>query len=524
MTLQRADSDRRPAWEVIQAKTFTKWCNMYLKRSNFKTIKPPINLAFRNGIKLMQLVNALYGVQMPKKYTSAKRCTMRPMMLDNVNIALKMLEEADVKTNYLKNVNILDGDWKMMLGMVWAIIIDFNLKGIDQEGSKNAKEGLLIWCRKKTKGYKKVDGNINNFSSSWQNGLAFAALVNRHFPNMMQYDPDAKDEDVLEEAFAVCEQLGVERLLDIEDLVSVIKPDEKSVMTYVSELYKVFSKTDMKEKSAKHIKTFIKFNRDIRALQSEYEERAKRWREGCNSHIKEFKEYKQAENITEATGVLNSYKTYVKDMQPALIVEKIELEQLYTNIQSELKVNKRVPYKCEISLQDLDTTWKDLTTAQNEHYHKSRDTRFKFVEAIKPDSVTKEQIDEWNDAFSHFDENKNDYLEFDELSAALKAIGVPLTEDDEKSTFRDLHITVDGVGCVQRDAFIQYLEKFFTADDTADSVLASMEQLAKSESVRMNDLMIQPLDDQDREFLENNCPKSPDGNYDFATFTKEQFQ
>jgi Ca2+-binding EF-hand superfamily protein len=526
MEIKRQDSVR-PEWELIQAKTFKKWCNMYLKRKGFDIINGPVNEAFKDGIKLMQLVNALYDIPMPKKYNSAKRCKIGKMMrLDNVNVAMKMLEEkAKVKTNYLKNVNILDGDWRMMLGMVYAIILDFNIKGMgDDSGNKNFKEGLLIWCRKKTKDYEKVDGNLKNFSTSWSSGLAFAALVNRHYPDMMNYDPNGEPKDVLEEAFAACEKLGVERLLDVEDML-VIKPDEKSVLTYVSELYKIFSKVDMKEKSAKHIKNFLKFNRDIRTLESDYETRAKEWIKGCNLLANEMENAMDSHNLTEATEVLNKYKTYVKDTQPTIIVEKIELEELYTNIQSQLKVNKRIAYNSAITPEMLDINYTMLLNAQSDHYNKAREIRFKFVEAIKADEISEDQIKEWNDAFDHFDENKNDYLEFDEFSACLKAVGVPLTEDDEKATFNNLATKQDNKSYnVKREKYVEFLVKMYTADDTAESVCASMNQLGKSEALMLSDLMVPPLDEQDREFIENNVPKCDDGTYNFAAFTKDQFE
>jgi len=517
----------RPEWELIQAKTFKKWCNMYLKRKGFDIIDGPLNEAFQNGIKLMQLVNALYDIPMPKRYNSAKRCKVGKMMrLDNVNVAMNMLEEkAKVKTNYLKNVNILDGDWKMMLGMVYAIILDFNIKGMgDESSNKNFKEGLLIWCRKKTKGYEKVDGNLNNFSTNWSNGLAFAALVNRHYPNMMAYDPNGNPKEVLEQAFIACETLGVERLLDVEDML-VIKPDEKSVLTYVSELYKIFSAVDMKEKSARHIKNFLKFNRDIRTLQSDYERRAQEWIKGCNLLAGEFENAKDGQNLREATEVLNKYKSYVKDSQPMIIVEKIELEELYTNIQSQLKVNKRIAYKTDITPEKLEEVHSHLTKTQSDHYNNAREVRFKFVHAIEADEVSEDQIKEWNDAFDHFDENKNDYLEFDEFSACLKAVGVPLTDDDEKATFNDLATKGEDMSHnVNRDKYINFLVKMYTADDTAASVCASMNQLGKSEALMMSDLMVPPLDDEDREFIKNNVPLCDDGTYDFAAFTKDQFE
>jgi len=37
--------------------------------------------------------------------------------------------------------------------MIWTIIHDYQIRGISIE-NHSAKEGLLLWCQRKTKGYK----------------------------------------------------------------------------------------------------------------------------------------------------------------------------------------------------------------------------------------------------------------------------------------------------------------------------------------------------------------------------------
>lgn len=102
----------------------------------------------------------------------------------------------------------------MTLGMIWTIILRFAIQDISVE-EMTAKEGLLLWCQRKTAPYKNV--NVQNFHLSFKDGLAFCALIHRHRPDLIDYSKLSKDNPLenLNTAFDVAEKyLDIPRMLD----------------------------------------------------------------------------------------------------------------------------------------------------------------------------------------------------------------------------------------------------------------------------------------------------------------------
>ncbi|XP_061460775.1 smoothelin-like protein 2 [Rhineura floridana] len=105
--------------------------------------------------------------------------------------------------------------------------------------ASSIKQILLEWCRSKTIGYKHID--LQNFSSSWNDGMAFCALVHSFFPEAFDYqtlDP-AKRKENFELAFTMAEKMAsCERLIEVDDMMLMgRKPDPMCVFTYVQSLY-----------------------------------------------------------------------------------------------------------------------------------------------------------------------------------------------------------------------------------------------------------------------------------------------
>ncbi|XP_034547672.1 cytospin-A [Notolabrus celidotus] len=114
------------------------------------------------------------------------------------------------------------------------------LSALAREYGGSKRNALLKWCQKKTEGYQNID--ITNFSSSWNDGLAFCAVLHTYLPAHIPYQEltsqDKRRNFTL--AFQAAESVGIKCTLDINDMVHTERPDWQSVMTYVTAIYKYF--------------------------------------------------------------------------------------------------------------------------------------------------------------------------------------------------------------------------------------------------------------------------------------------
>lgn len=120
--------------------------------------------------------------------------------------------------------------------------------GVSNGGS--IKQKILQWCRSKTQHYEGVA--MDNFSSSWSDGLAFCALIHRFFPDAFDFSSlKAKErEKNFTLAFSTAESLAdCCPLLEVSDMMMMgNNPDPMCVFTYVQSLCHHLSKIEKKRK------------------------------------------------------------------------------------------------------------------------------------------------------------------------------------------------------------------------------------------------------------------------------------
>uniref|UniRef100_A0A672HW03 Utrophin n=1 Tax=Salarias fasciatus TaxID=181472 RepID=A0A672HW03_SALFA len=239
--------------DAVQKKTFTKWINAQFS----KTGKTPIKDMFsdlRDGRKLLDLLEGLTGTVLTKE-----RGFTRVHSLNNVNKVLQVLHQNNVDLVNIGGTDIVDGNHKLTLGLIWSIILHWQVKDIMKDimsnlQQTNSEKILLSWVRQCTRSYPEV--NVLNFTTSWTDGLALNGILHHFRPEAFSWEQVLRLSPVerLDHAFTVAkDQLAIERLLDPED-VAVQLPDKKSIIMYITSLFAVLPK-DVSMESIREVET-----------------------------------------------------------------------------------------------------------------------------------------------------------------------------------------------------------------------------------------------------------------------------
>jgi len=514
------DSKEEAKWISIQKKTFTKWMNGHLKKKSHPMMTDPV-VELETGTNLMNLINSLYDIPVPKHNRTPK---MRPHKLDNCELALKMLhKDAQVKTNFLGTMHLVDHDLKMILGMVWAIILDYQIKGISVD-DLSAKEGLLLWVQQKTKGYNGV--NVKNFTDSFVDGLAFCALIHRFRPDLLDYDslnPHDHDKN-LSLAFDIAEKdLQIPRLLDVEDMKN---PDEKSVMTYVSEFFHKFASQDQKEVAARRIQKFVLFTQNIHRREGEYEQGAQNLVTWIEHHVARLNDhsFSDGETAEAARKLFEDFKQFSSNEKTEKSKLKLDLESDFAEIQTTLQKNNRHLFAPPDALNpdSLDHHWNRLAEAERLYGAALRAHVFKFI-TKKVDEASPEQMKEFEDTFRHFDKNNDNFLDRLEFKACLSALGIPFR--DESAYEQVFFLVSNGGDGITLDQFVKYMKDLTTDRDTPEQIKNSFKILADEKpAISGHELKVHPLEESDIHFLSQSmAPFANGAQFDYSAFTDSVF-
>uniref|UniRef100_A0A7N9B1W5 Spectrin beta chain n=1 Tax=Mastacembelus armatus TaxID=205130 RepID=A0A7N9B1W5_9TELE len=352
--------------EAVQKKTFTKWVNSHLSRVSCRITDLYMDL--RDGRMLIKLLEVLSGERLPKP----TKGRMRIHCLENVDKALQFLKEQRVHLENMGSHDIVDGNHRLTLGLIWTIILRFQIQDIsveteDNKEKKSAKDALLLWCQMKTAGYPNV--NIHNFTTSWRDGMAFNALIHKHRPDLIDFDKLKKSNAHynLQNAFNLAEQhLGLTKLLDPEG--DVDHPDEKSIITYVVTYYHYFSKMKALKVEGKRIGKVLDNAIETEKMIEKYESLASDLLEWIEQTIIILNNRKFANSLVGVQQQLQAFNTYRTVEKPPKFTEKGNLEVLLFTIQSKMRANNQKVYMPREGklISDINKAWERLEKAEHE--------------------------------------------------------------------------------------------------------------------------------------------------------------
>ncbi|XP_063975569.1 dystonin isoform X30 [Diachasmimorpha longicaudata] len=338
--------------DAIQKKTFTKWVNKHLKKASRHV--GDLFEDLRDGHNLISLLEVLSGEHLPRE-----RGRMRFHMLQNVQMALDFLRYKKIKLVNIRAEDIVDGNPKLTLGLIWTIILHFQISDIvvGQEPNVTAREALLRWAKRSTARYPGV--RVTDFTGSWRDGLAFSALLHRNRPDLIDWKTarSCQARERLHQVFYIAErEYHVTRLLDPED-VDTPEPDEKSLITYISSLYDVFP-----EPPPIH----PLYDADAQRRSGEYRELANALHLWIREKISIMQERAFPPTLIEMKKLAADNAKFKNEEVPVRYRDKQRLTHIFRDLQKYFEAVGEVDMEQELHIDVIDKNWNRLMLLHQE--------------------------------------------------------------------------------------------------------------------------------------------------------------
>lgn len=256
--------------------------------------------------------------------------------------------------------DIVNGNKRLTLGLVWTLIRRFHLRQHEQSDFKSIKDSLLLWCQLKTRDH--PGGlSVHNFTTSWQSGATFAALINGlERRTLVKIDPLQTNLQLLDHCFDVAQkELNVPRILDPIDVAQT--PDENSILTYISYFYNSFSKRKSCSMATKRLEQAILVSSDVENKRNNLDELTKQYTERIGKQL----EWLRHESACSIKDEQSQFQHYLKTERTQLADLRNELELAHHDLLMEQFKGKRNT-KLVAQLAQVNHLWEELVKAENQ--------------------------------------------------------------------------------------------------------------------------------------------------------------
>jgi len=399
-------SKDREKWKVLQKKVFGRWIRqkVYLSRGIEVT---DVLTDFKDGKLLKALIEVLSEKQYGGRW-EAKNMDIHK--IQNIGNALNFAYENGVVIPIkFNNEDIMKGDEKTILGLIWGIMLRF-IKFEDSDEALDASQALLLWVRNKCSGPEYANVTItDNFKSSFRNGLALCALIHKHRPKLIDYASLTPEDSVRNFGVALeaaNRYFGLERYLEPDEIAEL---DEKSMFIFVSEFYYGIAEQRKLDLAARRISKLVIKTRENDALKLSFNTKAKEFKERVADVQKMLADVVIDDTLAGAKRRIDEFYVYKLEKKNEILRLQLELEALFTNIQTRLTQMKRPPFQPYqgLTLTDIINTVRALEVSEQERNAKLIE---ELNRQLRLHNLNK-QHEERHAKILHFAQTKLKYLE-----------------------------------------------------------------------------------------------------------------
>lgn len=204
-----------------------------------------MSVDFCDGTHLCALVESLQKRKLKPSWN--KRPANQHHYLENATKALKAIEDDGIKLVNIGNVDIINGNLKLILGLIWSLIVRYQIG----RSKFPPRKLMLAWLQAALPQCK-----VSNLTSDWNSGILLSALLDYCepglFPHWKSLDPNQSVRNCETAMNLAHRNFGVPKgekmkdlfymFIQLKILFTVLEPeylaspwlDELSGMTYLS--------------------------------------------------------------------------------------------------------------------------------------------------------------------------------------------------------------------------------------------------------------------------------------------------
>jgi Ca2+-binding EF-hand superfamily protein len=440
-------------WLRLQKKIFARYMTQKLKSGGLVRQIQDVVKDVYDGILIIELIEVLSGKPYSDKKPTAAKTKIQA--LDNCNKAMAFAKNVGVKSQTSAE-NIVEGNEKLILGFIFQIILKYMKFEDDEDNpSGDVKEALMLWLKNKTAGYNNV--NIENFTKSFHDGMAFLALIHRMRPKLVNYDSLNKNDKTgnLNMALSLAEKYcNVERYLEPADIP---KLDEVSMIVYLSDWYDGITLLQKQDIAAKRIGKLVLMTELHDKMRAEYKSGAQAFVSWADGKISELKKNDFDNTLAGIQKRLQNFYKYKSEEKSKQLSVKLDLESLFDNLAVRLEHNKRPPFKPGANLEPAGLENK-VTELEKAELDKSAALHTELARQIRLHNLAK-KFKAGADILNKWLDDKDKYFNTKESIDSVE--GAEIALDDCKAHTVDVAHSKDGrLKELKRIANELYGEKF----------------------------------------------------------------